>query len=106
MGSSRFNSPAKKGGGRRSWFHKHGFYIDGRRIAAWRRLQQAAYNVPVIAHSAEGAKAAAALHNRTFTTVIGSISFNANGDRIEPPFASYQWLNGSLKTTETVAINN
>ena len=48
------------------------------------------------AKSIDSGKIVAALHSQTFTTIIGDVSFDRNGDRITPDFASYKWVNGNL----------
>jgi len=51
------------------------------------------------AGSFETAKVVKALHGQTFPTIIGDVSFDEYGDRINPSFATYQWIGGKLKAT-------
>ena len=57
------------------------------------------------AQSTDTAKVVQAMHNRKFSTIIGDVVFDDHGDRINPAFASYQWVNGQLKATGIVKSN-
>ena len=54
------------------------------------------------AASLDSAKIAEVMHNNTFSTVLGDVKFAENGDRINPDFAAYQWVNGELSLKETL----
>lgn len=48
-------------------------------------------------NSLETARIARVMHDKTFDTVIGPVSFDAFGDRRNPRFATYQWIDRRLK---------
>lgn len=54
------------------------------------------------ANSFEPAKVAAALHTLSSQTIVGQVQFDSFGDRKNPAFATYQWVNGQLKMTGTL----
>ena len=54
------------------------------------------------ANSFDADKITKVLHRKTFSTILGDVAFDQNGDRINPAFASYQWVNGVLKMTGSV----
>lgn len=47
------------------------------------------------AGSVERDRVAAALHNGSFDTALGTIAFDAAGDLVDPPFTMYIWNNGA-----------
>lgn len=55
------------------------------------------------ANSFDAAKIAAVLHDKTFMTVLGDMHFTKNGDRLDPAFTAYQWVNGKLTVKENLS---
>ncbi len=56
-----------------------------------------------MAQSFDATKVAAAMHSKTFTTIIGDVAFDDKGERIQPAFATYQWIDGKLKMTGKIS---
>ncbi|MDX2028658.1 MAG: branched-chain amino acid ABC transporter substrate-binding protein [Alphaproteobacteria bacterium] len=50
-------------------------------------------------NSFEVPKIAEILRSQSFKTVLGDVRFEKNGDRINPAFSTYQWVDGTLKET-------
>jgi len=55
------------------------------------------------AGSFDTTKVVKAMHEGQFDTILGRVSFDTNGDRLAPQFATYQWVDGKLKMTGVLA---